>query len=168
MELVHRVAKGAEELTRIIGRRAQAPHQGLERLAFNILHHHIELVARATTVNDPGQMFKTPSRPLGGEQALVRPADLGRGIDAFADEGAKRPAARTLKIHNLGCFDRRAFKHAINAIAVIAVERRQVLGKRGSQLVVGICGVLSIHSVHHSAGRRHLTASAPCSFASMF
>ena len=91
---------------RIIGRRAQAPHQGLERLALDILHHYVEFIARTATINDPRQVFKTAPGTLGLKQALIRPANLGRCVNALTDEGAKRPTARTLKVDELSCFDR--------------------------------------------------------------
>ena len=74
-------------------------------------------------------MFKTASGPLSRKQALVGPANLRRSIDALADKGTERPAARALKIDEFGRLDIRALEHALHTIAVIAVERRQMLGK---------------------------------------
>ena len=113
-------------------------------------------------------MLKTPARPLSGKQTLVCPADLSRGIDAFTDKGAERTTTGSFKVHELGCFNGRALKHTLHAIAVVAIERRQMFGKCCGQLVIEICRGLSIHSLHHSAGRRHPMVSAPRSLASLF
>ena len=108
MELCHRITQGRKQPARIIGRRTQAPHQGLERLAFNVFHHHVKFVARTAAIDNPGQVLKTPSGTLGRKQALICPANLGRSIDAFADKGAERPSTRTLKAHEFGCLNVRA------------------------------------------------------------
>ena len=126
------------------------------------------ILSSAGAKSDSGQVLKTPACPLSGKQTLVCPADLSRSIDAFTDKGAERTTAGSFKVHELGCFNGRALKYTLHAIAVVAIERRQVLGKRCGQLVIGICWGLSIHRLHHSAGRRHLMASAPRSFASLF
>ena len=168
MELAHGVAKDRIQFTRIIGSGSQTVHQRPECLPFDVFHNHVELVAHTTTIDDSGQVLKTPARPLSGKQTLVCPADLSRRIDTFADKGAERTTAGSFKVHELGCFNGRALKYTLHAIAIVAIERRQVLGKRYSQLVIGICWGLSIHSLHHSAGRRHPMASAPRSFASLF
>ncbi len=76
-------------------------------------------------------MFKTASGLLSRKQALVGPANLRRSIDTLADKGAKRTTARTLKVHKLGCLDVGALEHAVYAITIITLERRQVPGKRG-------------------------------------
>ena len=76
-------------------------------------------------------MFKTASGLLSRKQALIGPANLSRSIDALTDKGAKRTAARTLKVHKLGCLDIGALEHALYAIAIITLERRQVPGERG-------------------------------------
>lgn len=54
MQLAHRFTQNGIQLAGIIGRRAQAPHERLERLAFDIFHHHIELLARAAAIDNPG------------------------------------------------------------------------------------------------------------------
>lgn len=83
-------------------------------------------------------------------------------------KGPSEPPPVPSKVHELGCFNGRALKYTLHAIAVVAIERRQVLGKRCGQLVIEICWGLSIHSLHHSAGRRRSMASTPRSFASLF
>ena len=168
VELAHGVAKGRIQFTCIIGGGSQTVHQHPERLSFDIFHNHVKLVAHTTAIDDSGQVLKTPARPLGGKQTLVCPADLSRSIDAFTDKGAERTTAGSFKVHELSCFNGRALKYTLHAIAVVAIERRQMFGKRCGQLVIGICCGLSIHSLHHSAGRRHPMASAPRSFASLF
>ena len=164
MELAHRIAQSWEQFARVIGRGSQTVHQRLKRIALDVFHDHVEIIADAATVNDSGQVLKSSTRSLGCKQALIGTTDLRRRIDALAHKRSKRTAARAFEIHELGRLDRRALKHAINAIAVVTVERRQVLSERGSQLIVGICWVLSIHSVHNSAGHGRPAASVPCAF----
>ena len=122
MELAHRVTQGAKQLARIIRGRAQTPHQGLERLAFDIFHDHAKLVAHATAVDNPGQVLKTSSSPLCRKQALVCPANLSRRVDALAHKGTERAAARPLKVDEFSCLYVRTLKHTICTIAVVAVE----------------------------------------------
>ena len=139
VQLTHRFTQDGIQSAGIIGRRPQAPHQRFERLAFDIFHHHVKLVAHTAAIDDSGQVLKTTTGALGRKQALVGPADLCRDIDALAHEGTERSAARTLKIDEFSRLDIRALEHTLHTIAVIAIERRQVLGKRSSQLVIGIC-----------------------------
>ena len=100
---------------RIIGGSSQTVHQRPERLPFDVFHNRVEIVAHTTTIDDSGQVLKTSAR---------------RSIDAFTDKGAERTTAGSFKVHELGCFNGRALKYTLHAIAVVAIERRQVLGKR--------------------------------------
>ena len=59
MELSGCIAKGAKQLAGIIECRTQTPHQGLERLAFDIFHDHAKLVAHAATIDNPRQVLIT-------------------------------------------------------------------------------------------------------------
>lgn len=72
-------------------------------------------------------MLKTTTGALGRKQAFICSANLRRSIDALADKGTERPAARALKIDEFGRLDIRELEHALHTIAVIAVERRQML-----------------------------------------
>ena len=127
MQLAHRFTQNGIQPAGIIGRRPQAPHQRPECLAFDILHHHVKLVAHTAAIDDSGQVLKTTTGALGRKQALICSANLRRSIDALADKGAERPATRALKVHGLGRLDIRKLEHALHTIAVIAVERRQML-----------------------------------------
>ena len=129
MQLAHRFTQDGIQPAGIIGRRPQASHQRLERLAFDILHHHVKLVAHTVAIDDSGQVLKTTTGALGRKQALICSANLRRSIDALADKGTERSATRALKIDELGRLDIRALEHALHTIAVIAVERRQMLDK---------------------------------------
>ena len=129
MQLAHRFTQNGIQPAGIIGRRPQAPHQRPECLAFDILHHHVELVAHTAAIDDSGQVLKTTTGALGRKQALIHPANLGRCVDTFANKGAERPATRALKIDEFGRLDIRKLEHALHTIAVIAVERRQMLDK---------------------------------------
>ena len=129
MQLAHRFTQNGIQLAGIIGRRPQASHQRLERLAFDILHHHVKLVAHTAAIDDSRQVLKTTTGALGRKQALICSTNLHRSIDALADKGAERPAARALKIDEFGRLDIRELEHALHTIAVIAVERRQMLDK---------------------------------------
>ena len=51
MELRNCITKGAKQLTSIIGRRTQTPHQGPERFAFDVFHDHAKLVAHAAAID---------------------------------------------------------------------------------------------------------------------
>lgn len=122
MELIGCIAKGAKQLAGIIECRTQTPHQGLERLAFDIFHDHVELVAHTAAIDDSGQVLKTTTGALGRKQALICSANLHRGIDALADKGAERPATRALKIDEFGRLNIRTPEYTVYAIAVIALE----------------------------------------------
>ena len=67
MELTHGVAKGRIQFTRIIGGGSQTVHQRPECLPFDVFHNHVELVAHTTTIDDSGQVLKTPACPLSGK-----------------------------------------------------------------------------------------------------
>ena len=66
---------------------------------------------------------------MGRKQALICSANLRRSIDALADKGTERPAARALKIDEFGRLYIRELEHALHTIAVIAVTRHRVLLK---------------------------------------
>ena len=71
-----RIAEGGKQLARVIGRGAQPAYECLERLAFDILHDHIQLIAHTAAINDSWQVLKSVTRPLGRKQALVGPTDV--------------------------------------------------------------------------------------------
>ena len=122
MELSGCIAKGAKQIARIIGCRAQTSHQGLKRFAFDIFHDHAKLVAHAAAIDNPGQVLIASSGALGRKQTLIYPANLGRCVDTLTNKGAERPSARALKVHELGRLDIRALEHPVYAIAIIALE----------------------------------------------
>ena len=122
MELRNCITKGAKQLTSIIGRRTQTPHQGPERFAFDVFHDHAELIARAAAIDNPRQVLVTSPGTLGRKQAFIRPANLGRRVDALANKGAKRSSAGALKVHELGRLDVGVLEHTVYAIAVITLE----------------------------------------------
>ena len=59
---------------------------------------------------------------LGRKQAFIRPANLGRRVDALANKGTKRSSAGALKVHELGRLDVGVLEHTVYAIAVITLK----------------------------------------------